>query len=322
MACAKWLIRCGVIGLSACGQPGGGGGEDEASSGDASSSGTAPLTSSSTTGDTTSTSESTTTDESSTGGASSTSGESTSEASSSSGSTSTGEESCPGGPKDEWYGTIPAELVTADPYVHDAGLAALVAVLPTNGESIDLSDAPVSITGAIFAVEGYRPEWEPGPRTFWIADANAHVRVQLDAGLDVPDLSLGDAIDLEVTSVRDYGFGQAYITSVQLVTITAEDQPVWVQDGSELALDYDADPEEIFSVWGVLTREFVECGGSYVCSELMHCGHTMPVRLQDFVGYAVGDEIEIVAPLQGEHPLGDGTIFNQFEVDWVRILGP
>jgi hypothetical protein len=325
MTRAKWLVGAAAIGLSACGQPDAGGGEDEDSSGGPSSSGTSPAMSSSSTAstdDSTSTGASTTTGEASTGGESSTAGESTSEASSSSGSTSTGEESCPGGPKDAWYGTIPAELVTEDPYVHDAGLAALVAILPTNGEGMDLSDAPVSITGAIFAIEGYRPVWEVGPRTFWIADANAHVRVQLAAGLDLPGLSPGDAIDLEVTGVSDSGFGQAYIGSVQSVTITAEDQPVWVQDGNEIALDYAAGPEEIFSAWGVLGGEAGLCGGSYLCYDFTHCGHTMTVRLQDFIGYEIGDEVQIVAPLQGGLPGRDDTFFNEYETDWVRILGP
>ena len=305
---AAWLITACTSAPSGEGESGSSG------SGSESSSTLAPTTET--------TAPATTSSESSTGVADSTSGESSSStgadgssstdaSSDESSSSSTGVEECPGGPMDEWYGAIPTELVTDEPYDHDAGLAALVALAPARGETVDLSGDPVVVTGAIVANVGYMEMIE-----FWIADANAHVHVYMPLGDPIIGVEPGAAIDLQVTELTNY-FGSLYVSAVASGSITATDQPVWVQDANDVVLDYASHAEQVFTIWGTLSETQGNCGGSNTCYTLSYCTGETVLRINDAFGVAEGDVVQIVAPL---NKIIDDAGFDARNFDWIRVL--
>lgn len=304
---AAWLLTACTSAPSGEGESGSSGSDSESSSTLAPTTDTtAPATTSSETS--TGVADSTSSDSTTTGADGSSSTDASSDASSSS---STGVEECPGGPIDEWYGAIPPELATDEPYDHDAGLAAVVALAPARNATVDLSGDPVVVTAAIVANVGYQEMTE-----FWIADANAHLHVSIPLGEPIVGVEPGAAIDLEVTELTDY-FGSLDITAIASANITATDQPVWVQDANEVAPDYASHPAEMFTIWGTLSEELGECGGSYSCYTLTHCTGETGVRINQALEMTVGDVVQIVGPL---YDLPGDVRFNVVNFDWIREL--
>ena len=182
-------------------------------------------------------------------------------------------------------------VVGANPYTTDAGLGAIIADKPAEGETLT---GEWVVTGAVVGAVGYYPEGS-NPSNIWFNDVNGTVRTYyVDPGVA---LSGGEVVSFTATEIKNY-YGTLEITAMGEVTVTGSDK-VWLTDGNNTTLSYETHAEQFVYAWGEIMDEGVECGGStsYTCFDFQYGVNTTTLRILSSKGVVQGDCAQVVVPL-------------------------
>ncbi len=200
--------------------------------------------------------------------------------------------SCSEGPSfpDAWAGAIDPALVTDVPYANDAGIASLLAAAPSSGSAA----VSIAITDAVLAnYSEYGGEIDQ----IWIADAGGGVQTYgVDLGLTAAALQPGDTVSFTATEITNY-YGLYEITEIEDFAITGTGGAVYVVDGNTTTITVDEHLNENLRAYGTVTSEPEECGTSTVCLDLTFGDNTIALRVSSSLGFANGDCLDVLAPL-------------------------
>jgi len=215
--------------------------------------------------------------------------------------------SCDEGPSDigTWFGGIDPTLVTSDAYTNDAGVAALVAAAPADGEE---ATGTFAVSGATVTNVGYPPT-----KNFWFADANGAMRTYLyeDAATEVLP---GMIVNFTATTIKNY-FGEIEVTAVSDFEVVSSGNPVQVVEALGANLDYATQGRQMVHTYGQITAFIEECGTTSSCWTFTHGGADIRFRISNEKGIIEGDCVEVVAPVASYTP---DTLFDVGNWDWMR----
>jgi hypothetical protein len=208
--------------------------------------------------------------------------------------TSSNTYSCADGPAfpDFWAGAIDPGLVTDQPYDFDAGVGEARSVAAGTDFSetvnIDIQDAVV----ANFTTSNGDVD------TLWIADtAGGMTSFGVRWGLSADVLSPGDTISFTITEVSNY-FDTLQITAIDdTPTITGRVDSMFVVDGNAGPVSTGTHLSENVSAHGELVNDEGSCGGSFRCFTFSYGENAHTLRLNEDLGFKVGDCVQIVMPL-------------------------
>jgi hypothetical protein len=220
-----------------------------------------------------------------------------------------GDADCDAGPSTPDYGELNAEQITWDNYTHDAGLAAVAAADPGDGNT---ADGEWLVDGAVVTLAGYAPDGS-NPDTFWVADSSGSMVVyRVDPGMVV---NPGDTISFTVTQVGNYAGLRQIAAATDFVVADVAAQGVYVVDATTDAASWASSAHQVIYSYGEITAENGECGTSYECFDYTAAnGTTTALRLHESKGLVEGDCLQVTAPI-GTFA-GDDQ-YNINDLDWV-----
>ncbi|MCA9545404.1 MAG: hypothetical protein KC613_13465 [Myxococcales bacterium] len=204
------------------------------------------------------------------------------------------------------------------PAEYDAGIAALMAAFPAEGEPVDL-ETPIEIRGATVVATNFAGNFEiPGSQSrFWLADGAGTVEVRMDfndvEGLPMFPIRVGHKIDLDVTQVDQY-FGAGQVTKGTNWNLVEVNQDVYIFDvDRELT---EADLNQVVRVTGTLEGAPEECGPDQKCWNSFNYGHGVGILRTKSDFAEPGKCLTFVGPMR----LFQGTPqFDTINFTWMRI---
>ena len=148
-------------------------------------------------------------------------------------------------------------------------------------------------------------------KTFWVEDANGAHRTYLPDAV-TPAPVPGDEVSFTVNAITNY-FGELEITALSDWTVVSSGNPVHVGEGTGVALDYATMGRKVYDVYGEITGELGECGGTNYCWELTHGGVVSEVRTGKSI--ILGDCVHLVAPV---NYYDDNALYDIGNWDWME----
>ena len=195
-------------------------------------------------------------------------------------------------------------VVGENPY-GDAGLSAVIAAAPADGETIA---GEWAVTGATVIAVGYAPEGS-NPDNIWFADSSGAARTyRTDPGLV---LKAGDVVDFTVTELTMY-YETLELTGITGVTVTGTDK-IWMLDGNATAITYAEHEQQVVYAWGEVVSEDGECGGSYSCYTFEYGTNSANLRIQTSKGLIQGDCAQVAVPVGS---FSGAEQLNVDDLDW------
>jgi hypothetical protein len=119
-------------------------------------------------------------------------------------------------------------------------------------------------------------------------------------------------VNFTVNAITNYN-GEIEITEISDWTVVSSGNPVYVQEGTGVDLDYSTMGREVFDLYGEITGELGECGGTNFCWELTHGGIVNEVRTGKSI--ILGDCVHIVAPV---NYYSDNALYDISNWDWME----
>lgn len=219
-------------------------------------------------------------------------------------------------PDGSFHGGLSAsQIVSTSPYTTDAGLTAVIAADPGDGNTANVD---LTITNAVVAAVGYVPSTSTSEWTVWLADQNGAARTYLNTStVSIPSTIVpGDVVSMHVVELNNYA-GEIEITKIDSFTKSDTTSHVWVQDATAANIDVATQAREVVHGYGKLMTAPTACGGTALCSDMKTSnGQTIPFRIKTVWDPRQGDCIEFYMPVgvfAGEPQLNVDTF------DWVNL---
>ena len=218
---------------------------------------------------------------------------------------------CSDGPAfpDAWAGALDPERITNTPPSHDAGIAAIIDALPSSGSAT----ISIEVTEAVVA---NFTEYGGGLDQLWLSDSSGGLQT---FGPDIPftadELQPGDTVSFTATEITSY-YDLPELTGLTGLSIASQGGMVYVVEGNTTTISLAEHLNQNIRGYGAITSEPEGCGGSSVCADFTFGDNTAILRFSDSLGLAVGDCVDVLAPL---------TIFsgapqlNLDNNDWVSV---
>jgi hypothetical protein len=188
-----------------------------------------------------------------------------------------------------WGGAVDEGLISPDPYDFDAGIAAALVEAPASGDTrsglqLRIEDAVVTNIGAP----------RSGGPNIWFADEGGVLRTYGLSGTD--GIEPGDRVSLTITEFDNYG-GELQISAGSDVTWEDADDPVFVVDQGEGAVDYATHGRQNIFAVGEITGDGAGCGGSSLCFPFLAGEQTFLFRIYESSAPEVGACVAVLLPL-------------------------
>lgn len=212
---------------------------------------------------------------------------------------------CDEGPSDPdaFWGPLDKAQVTTTAPTNDAGIGALLAQAPAEGQSVTL-DPPLLVTDAVVSASEFVPEGSV-PDDLWLRDSGGAIRTYANFRDDPPKIVIpdditglgpGSVVSFKVTELTNY-FGEIQISALEDFTVSPTSGLVYVvdaTDGTEVTFaDHRA---EVVRIWGRVAEERGECGTNTYCYGIETNGNTYELRIRKDE-YEVGDCLPIANPV-------------------------
>ena len=221
-----------------------------------------------------------------------------------------------GAPDGTFFGQIgSADKITSTAYTNDAGLGAIVAAKPADGQTAAVS---LVVTNATVTAVGYNPSTATEAWTVWLADANgsAHTYLQNSPQKIPLPISPGDVISFTATELQNYS-GELEITTITGYSKASTTNDVYVQDMTATDMTVSAHDQELVHTYGRISTTPAACGSTSVCADFETAsGQTVAFRIKTVFDPQVDDCIEVYMPV-GQFA-GDPQ-FNVDNFDWVEL---
>lgn len=208
--------------------------------------------------------------------------------------------------RDSWCGALEdPSMASASPVGVDAGIAEVLAQVPTTGgERVEISSF---VNGAIVTATGY-----PATRSFWVGDDDGGILLYLSE--EVAEPSVGDAVSFTATEVTNY-YGEREVTAISDFEIVSSGNTFYVPTLFDTELSYDSDVGRVGYLYGELTGDAdaeLCWGEGYSCMVLEHGSQEIMLRVKTDI-LTVGDWVEYCGPITGNN--SEPTI-NATDWDW------
>lgn len=207
--------------------------------------------------------------------------------------TSANQYSCADGPAfpEFWAGALEPDMVSATPYDFDAGIGDAIGAMSSNGSF----SGPVTITDAV--VTAYT-EYNGDVDVMWIADSSGGLMSYgVDWGLSVSDVSPGDTISFTATDGTIY-FGLPELTEIDgPPTVTGRVDALYVVDGNAEVVTTEDHLSQLVGAYGELVNDEGSCGSSARCYTFSYGENAHTIRVDDALGFSVGDCVQVLMPL-------------------------
>ncbi len=197
---------------------------------------------------------------------------------------------CNEGPAEPFYGAYGESSPTTTRTSTDAGIDALIAAAPGDGE--DPVEVDLTISGALVTHVAYAGA--NTPNNYNLIDANDAVNV---FGVEL-DVSLGDTVSMKVTELTNY-FGMIEITAAEELSVDSSDNGVYIVDATTAAVAYASEGLLNVRVHGQITSDDEPCGSNNKCYDyLASNGQAFILRVPNNLnGYGNGDCVAVTNPL-------------------------
>ncbi|MCB9677556.1 MAG: hypothetical protein H6737_20790 [Alphaproteobacteria bacterium] len=218
---------------------------------------------------------------------------------------------CAGEPAGPWAGhPLDGATIRSSRYTHDAGLAAVLAAMPAEGETVSVS---LPVSGAVVVNVGF--DENTGDPPLWLADGAGGVRT-----FGVPGLGAyapGDTLSFTVTELKSY-FGELEITALTGIEVTSTDDAVHVFSAGGAPVRFPEDRGLNAEFVGLYTGDSADDCGDNPCIVLDNDVTTQTLDLRvPWPGGLVADQtcVHVLAPV--EFTRGDVRI-GASALDWIR----
>ena len=211
----------------------------------------------------------------------------------------------------KFAGAVPRPLVTTVPYSNSAGLGDIRrgAANLSSGQSATVS---LSVSGAVVTT--------PGANEFvdvYVQDGGAAIKLRPAGGFGLLEaLEPGDRVNFSVTEVSNIN-GQPVVTRLTNMNVLASGVSVYIREETGSTFD-EGDDAQLVHVFGPISQVVGLCGNDAICYQLSHGNETFPLRVPTTLGLALGDCVDVYAPLT----IGSPARLDMINTDWIRTYEP
>ena len=219
-------------------------------------------------------------------------------------------------PDGTFFGQIgAADKITATAYTNDAGLGAVVAAKPADGQTATVN---LAVTNATVTAVGYNPATATEAWSVWLADANGAVHTYLaDSPQKIPlPIAPGDVISFTATGLENYS-GQLEIITITGYSKSTTTTDVYVQDMMTSDITVAGHDQEMIHTYGRISSAPAACGSTAECADFTTAsGQVVAFRIKSVFEPALNDCIEVYMPA-GQ--FSGSAQLNVDNFDWVEL---